>query len=256
MKLTDKLKNEYSSLFNSLVINPQKIAIIDSIVDNSIKNKSRYDALAKKLGAPWYFIAILHSLESSQNFKKHLHNGDPLTGRTKHVPEGRPVDGIPPFTWEESALDALTLQQIDKWNDWSFAGLLYRLEKYNGFGYRRKHPEVLSPYLWSFSNHYTSGKYVADGRWSDTAVSNQCGGAVLLRRFIERDKITAIHKKPTTIKFSNKKVAHAKELQSFLNSIPGIYLLEDGIPGQKTSSAFKKIFGYYLKNDPRNKANA
>jgi len=66
--------------------------------------------------------------------------------------------------------------------DWSLAGMLYQLEGYNGWGYRLHHPHVLTPYLWSFSNHYTSGKYVAGGTWSDIAASKQCGAAVLLRR--------------------------------------------------------------------------
>jgi lysozyme family protein len=51
---------------------------------------------------------------------------------------------------------------LDHWQDWSLAGLLYRLEAYNGFGYRKHHPEVLTPYLWSFSST-TAGKYVQDG---------------------------------------------------------------------------------------------
>ena len=48
-----------------------------------------------------------------------------------------------------------------------FDQTLYELERYNGFGYRDRRPQVLSPYLWSFSNHYSRGKYVADGRFSD-----------------------------------------------------------------------------------------
>ena len=55
----------------------------------------------------------------------------------------------------------------------------------NGFGYRRFHSGVLSPYLWSYSNHYTSGKYVADGTFDPDAVSKQCGSAVILRRMAE-----------------------------------------------------------------------
>ena len=47
--------------------------------------------------------------------------------------------------------------------------MLFRLEAYNGSGYRDKHPDVKTPYLWSFSNHYTRGKYVADGTVSGTA---------------------------------------------------------------------------------------
>jgi lysozyme family protein len=119
-------------------------------------------------------------MEASLNFQTHLHNGDSLTERTLHEPKNRPERGSPPFTWEESAKDALTLEHLDQWHDWSLAGILYRLERYNGFGYRRRHPPVSTPYLWSFSNFYTSGKYVRDGVFSETAVSDQCGAAVLL----------------------------------------------------------------------------
>jgi lysozyme family protein len=56
---------------------------------------------------------------------------------------------------------------------------LYRLEAYNGLGYRSY--GVASPYLWSFSNHYDRGKFVSDGKWSSTARSQQCGAAVMLK---------------------------------------------------------------------------
>jgi len=48
---------------------------------------------------------------------------------------------------------------------------------------------VKSPYLWSYSNLYTSGKYVGDGQWSETAVSRQCGAMVLLKRLQEKGEI-------------------------------------------------------------------
>jgi lysozyme family protein len=44
-----------------------------------------------------------------------------------------------------------------------------------------KHPEVLTPYLWSFTNHYTKGKFVADGKFDANAVSKQCGAAAILK---------------------------------------------------------------------------
>ncbi len=43
----------------------------------------------------------------------------------------------------------------------------------------------------------------------------------------------------------------ARRLQVFLNTFSGSYLKEDGIPGPKTSEAFKGVFGYYLEGDPR-----
>ena len=69
--------------------------------------KPRYDQVANATGVPWYVIGIIHEMEGGLNFTTHLHNGDPLTRRTVQVPAGRPPTGMPPFQWEESAIDAL-----------------------------------------------------------------------------------------------------------------------------------------------------
>ena len=57
--------------------------------------------------------------------------------------------------------------------------MLYRLEAYNGFGYRSS--GRATPYLWSFSNLYSTGKFVADGHFEPKAHSQQCGAAVMLK---------------------------------------------------------------------------
>ena len=132
-------------------------------------------------------VAALHSLEAGQRFTTHLHNGDPLTARTVHVPKNRPRSGQPPFTWEASAKDALA--DLKKVPEWTVPVMLFQFERYNGFGYRRRHPEVLSPYLWSFTSNYTRGKFVADGTFSSTAVSKQCGAVALLLRMQSRKDI-------------------------------------------------------------------
>lgn len=187
--LSEALRREYENLFNTCVIRSERGKELDALVAKLQANKPRYLKVSGAAGIPWGFVAVIHNMEASLNFTKHLHNGDPLTGRTVQVPAGRPKDGNPPFTWEESASDALTLKRLGAETDWSLAGTLYQLERYNGFGYRLHHAHVLSPYLWSFSNHYQSGKYVADGTWSDTAVSKQSGAAVLLRRMAENSQI-------------------------------------------------------------------
>src|SRR5947207_12520387 len=61
----------------------------------------------------------------------------------------------------------------DKVTDWRIPALLYQIEKYNGFGYRTRRPGVLSPYLWSASRHYMSGKFVADGTFDPAVRSRQ-----------------------------------------------------------------------------------
>ena len=265
MQLTGELKGEYQRRFDTCVIRPARAADVDALVDKIASNRKRYEAAGKPVGAPWYVVGVIHALESSLNFERHLHNGDPLTARTVRVPAGRPKTGQPPFTWEVSASDALLSQGFDKWKDWSVPGILYKLEAYNGFGYRTHHPDVPSPYLWSFSTHYGKGKYVADGKWSPTAVSAQCGTAVLLRRMAEKSLIVfgtvpkgaggAVPKaKGPILRYAPKLVTEeGKQLQRFLNGFPGTVLREDGQLGDGTSDAFKRVTGRYLAGDPRAK---
>ena len=182
--LTAQRRRGYELLYESCLVRPRRKATVDQLVQRIGASRARYEKVGKALGVPWYVVGIIHSLEAGGDFSRHLHNGDPLTARTTHVPAGRPPTGKPPFTWEQSAIDALRLRGLDRWKDWSVPGTLYELEGYNGFGYRDYHPGVPSPYLWSFSNHYTRGKYVADGRFSPTAVSQQCGAALLLKQLV------------------------------------------------------------------------
>ncbi|GAA0543251.1 hypothetical protein [Chitinophaga japonensis] len=135
---------------------------------------------------PWYFIACIHFTETGGSFNRHLHNGDPLLGFTKMVPKGRPQVGHkPPFEFEESAIDALKFLRIDRETYWNLPRMLRWLEKYNGIGYYAYHNKMLTPYLWSYSNHYNKGKYRSDGKFDANLVSKQPGCAVILKRMEE-----------------------------------------------------------------------
>lgn len=186
--LTEGLREEYQHLYSVAKVRQNRLSVVDATVDKifSPENYKQYKAVEAGTGVPAYIVGIIHNLEASGNFNKHLHNGDPLSARTVRVPAGHPKAGTPPFTWEFSAVDALLLKKSDQWIDWSIAGIAYFLEGYNGFGYRLYHPHVKSPYLWSFTTVYTAGKYVEDGKWSETAVSQQCGGMALLKRMVDR----------------------------------------------------------------------
>jgi lysozyme family protein len=182
------LKSEYTRLFRTTKIRPEYKDETDWHRDMMDRSKARYQSVAEDTGVPWYFIAVCHALESSFNFRAHLHNGDfPLTARTRQVPAGRPTKWLPPSDWESSARDALRLLGFAGQADWSLERTLYRLEAYNGFGYRPY--GVASPYLWSFSNHYERGKYVADRKWSAVAKSQQCGAAVMLKLLTDSGEI-------------------------------------------------------------------
>jgi lysozyme family protein len=182
IQLTGQLRDEYQRLFDTCVAQPGKEAGVLALVRQLQKNRQRYESVGKLLSIPWTFIAVVHNMECSQRFDRHLHNGDPLTARTVHVPAGRPTEGTPPFTWEESAIDSLRFSKLDQVKSWDVPGLIYQLESYNGFGYRLRHPEVLTPYLWAGSNHYKKGKFVADGKFDPDAISKQTGAAILVSR--------------------------------------------------------------------------
>ena len=175
----DITRPEYDAWYTAMQIRSEYEGKVQWHVNRLLGNEGRYrEAGDASNGVPWAVIGVIHAMESSFNFATHLHNGDPLTARTHRVPAGRP-DGDPPFSWEVSAADALVSQGLDNIADWSIGNILYQLEKYNGFGYRRR--GLPSPYLWSFSDLYVKGKYVADGFFDPDAVSKQCGVAVMLK---------------------------------------------------------------------------
>ncbi len=138
--------------------------------------KTRYQAVEKETGVPWSFIAVVHQRESSQSWAGSLAQGDPWDQVSTHVPKGRG-----PFSsWEAAAVDALKNCSpfAAKNSDWSVGGFLTMLEQYNGLGYANKN--ISSPYLWSGTDQYVKGKYVADGKFDPNVVDKQLGCAGLL----------------------------------------------------------------------------
>jgi lysozyme family protein len=263
-KLTDALRAEYQTLFDTCQIRPERQAEINATAEKIIGTEARYRGVGDPLGVPWYVIGVIHSLDASLSFERHLHNGDPLIARTVEVPKGRPAAGQPPFTWEQSANDALAFDKYTTWTDWSVPGILFKWESYNGWGYRGYHPDVKTPYLWSYTNHYKSGKYVGDGTWSQTTVSKQAGAAAILRRLAERGAVSApsfnndeklaaaLQKSGGVLRYKPNTVTPGGiELQQFLNRFPGIFLREDGKLGPNSSAAYRQVFGHYLAGDPR-----
>jgi len=154
-------------------------------VEKFKRTRPRYVAVQnmRSNGVPAAVIFCLHYRESSNDFSCHLHEGSSLQHRTRYVPKGRPLHPDPPYKWEVSAEDAIYV--ADKLQgDWSNISWAFnKMEGYNGWGYRNKGRE--SPYIESGTQYYTSGKYVADGRFSSTAVDQQLGCRAILIRMRE-----------------------------------------------------------------------
>lgn len=187
------LKDPYEVLFASAVIAARWQSEATSIAKQIVANKPKYDPIAAKAGVPWFFIGVVHSIECSLKFSLHLHCGDPLTARTVRVPSGRPVTGSPPFTFEDSAVDAIQYES-PKWKafatDWSIGATLWRLVTYNGVFYETKGYE--NPYLWSGTQHWSKGKCLSDNTYSPNFTANQqIGVATILKKMVELGALDA-----------------------------------------------------------------
>lgn len=147
-------------------------------IANRIKaNKAIYQEIEKETSVPWWFIGMVHYRESNLDMNTNIANGQRFDKKTTIVPKGRG-----PFkTFKEAAYDALVncAPRAASNRDWSAAGALTKFEEYNGLGYASK--GLPSPYVWSGTNQYEKGKYVADHVFDPDVVDSQMGGAGILK---------------------------------------------------------------------------
>jgi lysozyme family protein len=158
---------------------PQQKSDLEKFQKNYWNNYERYQAVGKDAGVPPSMVAALHWRESSGNFGTYLHQGDPLGKPATHVPTDIPV--FQKDEWDKAAAHALKMKKWDKCKEelgldektTDRAKMAAFSERYNGLGYHNK--GVNSPYVYSGTDSYTSGKYIADGTYSATTVDKQLG---------------------------------------------------------------------------------
>lgn len=177
-------KDKREALYETMVIrNPYIQNVLNNKVARIVDNRRRYESVSHAFinpGLKWYHVSIFHDLECGLNFSKYLGNGQSLFMKTTIVPKGRG-----PFSsFEEGAIDAIKIQDLNKIQDWSIGGTLYTIEGFNGYGYEKYH-NMNSPYLFAGTQHYTKGKYDKDGHFNPELVSSQIGAALLLRELLK-----------------------------------------------------------------------
>lgn len=195
MSLVSTLIARNAQRWSAMKLDPARIPRFDAIARDltALNPKKVYQEIEKATKVPWWVVAVIHQRESNQNFSTQLGQGDPLGHVSRHDPAGRgpffnhPND--PPLhdAFYRAALDAL----IDcgphaaKWPDWSVGGTLTLLEEYNGLGYAMR--GVPSAYVWSGTDQYVSGKYIADHDYRAGVKDVQEGCAAIIVRMAMKD---------------------------------------------------------------------
>lgn len=167
-------------------VNPRYSIALDKLVERYRRHETTYRQIEamREHGVPAPVLFGLHYRESDADFSCHPHEGSPLTHRTRYVPKGRPT-GDPPFTFLQSAEDAYYGYEHLEKRAWHEPGAVcYWSESFNGLGYMKR--GRVSPYVWSGTDAYQRGKYVADGRYDPLFVDKQLGVAAILFRLRER----------------------------------------------------------------------
>lgn len=239
------LETEYTNLWKTMKIRDEWVDRINDATSGIIGDKTIYSAVQSATGVPWFVVGILHQMESTRNFKTHLHNGDPLSRPTINVPAGRPTTHRAPFTWEESAIDAIRFAKIDQTPSFSLEHVAYLFEGFNGFRSRNEH-DIFTPYLWSGTEHYVKGKFVRDNVFDDNAVSQQVGCMPILARLVELDDsveaelaVSTLPKFPPATAGSGE--MDLKELQDQLKKLNFYVDAVDGLFGPNTRKAIRAL---------------
>lgn len=185
-----QLLAEYRYLFSIATITPKWHSEVWRSVDWAKLNRSRFEAVSRVTLVPWYVVAIINIMEMGTNFNGSLLNGDDWHGKTRNFPPGHG----PWKSWEDAAIYAFDYEE-DGWNiqtetyNWKDIGsIFWFLEAWNGFNartgeqYEKTTPKGASPYIYSGTPFYVSGKKQENPtRFTPELVSQQIGCMAFLK---------------------------------------------------------------------------
>lgn len=142
-------------------------AVVSAAVKKIRAGQAEYARVADATGLDWRLVGALHYRESGCRFGCRIQDGRRLAPKTD---------------WTQQASSFLRKWMHDSRR--TGADALLFAEAYNGFGYRRR--GIKSPYVWSGTSYYVSGKFVRDGVFDKDAVDAQLGIYVLLKALKEQ----------------------------------------------------------------------
>lgn len=176
------LKPEYERLLRTMQVAPERVQEVDLVARALLRPAwlDRYREVDRQTKVPACFIAGLDERESGADPSRSLGQGDYWNRVSTHVPKGHG----PWASWIAAAIYYVNLDKLNATSaPWSWAYACWKGEAWNGFGARGR--GINTGYLWAGTNHYTRGKYIADGVWSSSAVDRQLGIIPIMRRMVE-----------------------------------------------------------------------
>lgn len=246
------MAHPYSELAPEYIRRLASMSIVSSgaiglAATRALRNKTRYVAVTQKTGVPAALIAALHYRESNYDFATGLGQGDPIDKVSTHVPAGHGPFG----SWEEAAIFYLHFDRMDENSQpWSMPYCCWKLEAWNGFG-PRAHGRA-SGYLWSGTNQYDGGKYVADSVWDPSHWDQQLGAVPIIKEIMSLDPSMAFGgpggavlpiNVPPAVTLPPISVGgdKTKSVQQTLNKLGYGPLVLDGSYGRRTRGAVRRF---------------
>ncbi len=176
-------KAGYHNLWNVAHITDARKAAATALAQKicSEPYRSTFKQVETATGVPWFLVGCLLERESSLDLGTYLGNGEKLSQVTHLVPAGRG----PFHDFQSGAVDALKYEGMTGISpaDWTVERMLYWAERFNGEGYFSH--GINSPYVWSWTDQYSRGKYSSDGNFDASLVDPQPGVAAMLKALAE-----------------------------------------------------------------------
>ena len=247
------LRPEYEELLASMMVDHDRVHEIGFVAQKLIADNRMpiYQRESAATGVPAALLAALDERESGANLSRALGQGDRWDQVSTHVPKGHG-----PFTSKvEADIHYIRYDHLDDNSaPWSWPYVCWKGEAWNGFGPRGK--GIHTGYLWAGTNHYSRGKYVADGKWDAAFVDKQLGIIPVMKRIIEYRPDLAFDQFPGGLPMPVKPqitpegigASHLGDVawaQDALNKVLGDHLdaplLIDGNYGRRTRFAVRKF---------------
>jgi lysozyme family protein len=188
----DVLAPEYATLLATMRVDPGREhelpARAAAVRELGERHRDEWAEVTAKTGVPRLWGLASFERESGSDYSRSPAQGDRWDRVSVNVPRG-----LGPYQdWGDACVAAYGIDRLDEVGapNWTWTRSCYEGELYNGFGPRAHGRQT--GYLWSWTNIYTGGKYVADGKWDAETQDQQCGMIPMMAALLRLDATLAL----------------------------------------------------------------